>query len=474
LTFFNPYDRIECYHWDFLEVVELQEKTVRNAITQGVIWKQILLFFIPVALGTFFQQMYNTVDALVVGNFVGMNALASVGGLTGTVINLIVGFFVGISSGATVAIAQHYGADDKEGISKVVHTTAALALCVGAVLMVVGILFVPNTLRLLNQPEELIADSTTYMRIYFAGIIPALVYNIGSGILRAVGDSKRPMVYLIVCCLVNIVLDLVLVLFFNMGVAGVAIATTLSQCVSAVLVTIRLIKTKDSYKLTPKKIRFHAAETASILRIGLPAGLQSLMYSISNVFIQSRINLYGSDTVAAWTVLGKVDGFNWLIMGAFGISITTFVGQNFGAGKMDRVKRSIWVTGGMTLAFTMIFSVIVMVFGKSLYRIFGADEAVLSVGMQMLWLIGPFYSLYVPVEILSGTMRGVGETLVPMLITCVGVCVTRIVWILVAYTVTPSFYPVVISYPVTWALASAAFIIYYKSGRWLRRVQGRV
>ena len=447
LTFFYLNDRIECYHWDFLEVVELQEKTVRNAITQGVIWKQILLFFIPVALGTFFQQMYNTVDALVVGNFVGMNALASVGGLTGTVINLIVGFFVGISSGATVAIAQHYGADDKEGISKVVHTTAALALCVGAVLMVVGILFVPNTLRL---------------------------YNIGSGVLRAVGDSKRPMVYLIVCCLVNIVLDLVLVLFFNMGVAGVAIATTLSQCVSAVLVTIRLIKTKDSYKLTPQKIRFHAAETASILRIGLPAGLQSLMYSISNVFIQSRINLYGSDTVAAWTVLGKVDGFNWLIMGAFGISITTFVGQNFGAGKMDRVKRSIWVTGGMTLAFTVIFSVIVMVFGKSLYRIFGADEAVLQVGMQMLWLIGPFYSLYVPVEILSGTMRGVGETLVPMLITCVGVCVTRIVWILVAYTVTPSFYPVVISYPVTWALASAAFIIYYKSGRWLRRVQGRV
>jgi len=305
------------------------------------------------------------------------------------------------------------------------------------------------------------------MRIYFAGIIPALIYNIGSGVLRAVGDSKRPLYYLIVCCLVNIVLDLVFVLAFKMAVAGVALATTISQAVSAVLVLLRLTRASDCYKLTVRKIRLYTAEIAAILRIGLPAGLQSLMYSISNVFIQSRINLYGADTVAAWTVLGKVDGMSWLILGAFGISVTTFVGQNFGAGKMDRVRRSIYVTGGMALCFTLLFSCVVLTFGAPLYRAFGASSEVLEIGRKMLWLIGPFYFLYVPVEVLSGALRGVGETLVPMLITCVGVCLTRIVWILVAYQFTASFTPVVICYPITWVLASAAFILYYKSDKWL-------
>jgi len=451
----------------------MQIKMQNNAITEGVIWKQILIFFIPVALGTFFQQMYNTIDALVVGNFVGMNALASVGGVTGSVINLITGFFVGMSSGATVAIAQYYGAKNNEGVSRVVHTTAALALAAGAGLTVIGIVLIPQTLRLLNQPEELMADSTMYIRIYFAGIIPALIYNIGSGVLRAVGDSRRPMYYLIVCCIVNIVLDLLFVAGFNWGVAGVALATTISQAVSAILVVLCLVHTDDCYKLYFRKIRFHMEEIKLILRIGLPAGLQSLMYSISNVLIQSRINLYGANTVAAWTVLGKIDGLSWLILGAFGISVTTFVAQNFGAGKLDRVRRSIYVSAGMAFTFTLLFSVCVLTLGGPLYRAFGADEVVLQTGMRMLWLIGPFYFLFVPTEILSGAMRGVGETLIPMLITCVGVCVTRILWIVVAYQFTTAFEPVVISYPATWLLASLAFIIYYKTGRWLKRAQTR-
>lgn len=445
------------------------QQTDRNAITEGVIWKQILIFFIPVALGTFFQQMYNTVDALVVGNFVGMNALASVGGITGSVINLITGFFVGLSSGATVVIAQYYGANNREGVSRVVHTTAALSLSVGVVLTVLGIWLLPETLRLLNQPQELMADSTTYIRIYFAGIIPALIYNIGSGVLRAVGDSRRPMYYLIACCIVNIVLDMLFVAVLKWGVAGAALATTLSQLVSATLVVLRLLHTQDSYRLSFREIRFHRVEMKQILHIGLPAGLQSLMYSISNVFIQSRINLYGADAVASWTVLGKIDGLSWLVLGAFGISVTTFVAQNFGAGKLDRVRRSIYVSAAMAFAFTILFSITVLTLGRPLYRAFGADEVVLETGMRMLWLIGPFYFLFVPTEILSGAMRGVGETLIPMLITCVGVCVMRIVWIIIAYQITPAFEPVVISYPVTWACASIAFLIYYKSGKWLTR-----
>ena len=441
----------------------------RNLITEGVIWKQILIFFVPVALGTFFQQMYNTVDALVVGNFVGMNALASVGGMTGSIINLITGFFVGLSSGATVVIAQYYGAHNHNGVSRVVHTTAALSLAIGAVLTITGILFLPKTLYWLNQPQELMADSTTYIRIYFAGIIPALIYNIGSGVLRAIGDSRRPMYYLIACCVVNMVLDMLFVPVFKWGVAGAALATTFSQIVSATLVVLRLHRTQDSYQVVFKKMRFYSTEIKQILYIGLPAGLQSLMYSISNVYIQSRINLYGTDEVASWTVLGKIDGLSWLILGAFGISVTTFVAQNFGANKLDRVRRSIYVSAGMAFAFTILFSVTILLFGRPLYRAFGADKDVLETGMQMLWLIGPFYFLFVPTEILSGAMRGVGETLIPMLITCVGVCVLRILWIVVAYQITPAFEPVVISYPVTWACASIAFLIYYKKGKWMAR-----
>ena len=336
-------------------------------------------------------------------------------------------------------------------------------------LTVVGVLFVPGTLTLLHQPEELMADSVTYLRIYFAGILPTLLYNVGAGVLRAVGDSRRPMIYLIVCCAVNVVLDLLLVAVIPLGVAGAAIATVLSQVVSALLVIVRLLRTEDAYRLIPKRIRFHRHETGLILRIGLPAGLQSAMYNIANTYIQSRINLYGTVTVAAWTVLGKVDGLSWLIIGAFGISVTTFVGQNYGAGRIDRVRRSIWVAHGMTLCFTVLFSVAILILGRPLYLLFGADEdpAVLAAGMRMLWLIGPFYSLYVPVEIFSGAMRGVGKTLVPTLITCVGVCLLRIVWTTVAYHVSPSFDAVVLSYPVSWFCASAAFLVYHRWGHWL-------
>lgn len=447
-----------------------------NALLTGIIWKQLLLFFLPVALGTFFQQMYNTVDALVVGNFVGMNALGAVGGATASVINLILGFFVGVSSGAAVIIAQQYGAGNREVLSRVVHTTAALSLAAGVFLTAAGVLFVPGTLTLLHQPQALMTDSVTYLRIYFAGILPTLLYNVGAGVLRAVGDSRRPMIYLIVCCAVNVALDLLLVAALPLGVAGAAIATVLSQVVSAVLVIVRLLRTEDAYRLIPRLIRFHRRETGLILRIGLPAGLQSMMYSIANTFIQSRINLYGTVTVAAWTVLGKMDGLSWLIIGAFGISVTTFVGQNYGAGRIRRVRRSIWVAHGMALCFTVLFSVAILILGRPLYLLFGADEdpAVLTAGMRMLWLIAPFYSLYVPVEIFSGAMRGVGKTLVPTLITCVGVCLLRIVWTTVAYNASPSFDAVVLSYPVSWLCASAAFFLYHRFGHWLPKADLQV
>lgn len=445
----------------------MQEKTTTNAIIEGVIWKQLLIFFLPVALGTFFQQMYNTIDALVLGNFVGMTTLAAVGGITSSVINLIVSFFVSVSTGATVALAMYYGAEDREAVSRVVHTTAALTLIMGVFLTVVGILYIPGTLRLLNQPEELMEDSVQYMRIYFAGVLPSLVYNIGSGLLRAVGDSKRPMTYLIIGCILNIVLDLLFVAALGWGVTGAALATIISQATCAVLVVMRLVCAQDSYRLYFSGIRLYGAQAKAILRVGLPAALQTLMYSVSNTFIQASINLYGANTVAAWTVLGKIDGLGWMALGALGISVTTFVGQNYGAGRLDRVRKSIHVSFGLAFFFCAIFSAALLTLGTPLYRAFGADEAVLELGRRMLLLFGPFYFLYAPVEILSGAMRGVGKVLVPTMITCVGICLLRIVWTMVAYRISTDFEPVALSYPVSWICASIAFLLYYKLGRWL-------
>lgn len=304
-----------------------------NSITQGVIWKQLLIFFFPILLGSFFQQMYNTADAVIVGKVVGKEALAAVGGATGALINLIVGFFVGLSSGATVILSQFFGARKHQEVSDTVHTAAAMALSFGAFLMVAGYILSPTLLRWMGTPEDIFDNAVTYIRIYFIGIIPSLIYNIGSGILRAVGDSRRPLYFLIAACMTNIVLDVILVVGFEMGVAGAAWATIISQLVSAVLVVLVLLRSHGAYQLQPRKIRFHPALLGRIMQIGLPAGLQSVMYSLSNVIIQSSVNAFGTDVLAAWTAYGKLDGLFWMIVGAFGVSITTFVGQNFGAGQ---------------------------------------------------------------------------------------------------------------------------------------------
>lgn len=306
---------------------EIESK--ENQIIHGVIWKQLLLFFFPIVLGTFFQQIYNTADAIVVGRFVGTEALAAVGGSTSQIINLIVGFFVGLSSGATVVISQYYGAHDRENLSKALHTAFAFSLVGSVVITAVGLICSPILLRVMNTTEEVIGPSATYLRIYFGGILFVFIYNIGSSILRAVGDSRRPLYYLIVCCIINIVLDIVLVVGLGMGVAGAAIATVFAQGVSAVLVVMALCRSTDLFRLEIRKIRFHREALELLIKIGLPAGLQSVMYSFSNVIIQTALNAFGTNTMAAWTACGKIDSFFWMVINAFGISITTFVGQNY-------------------------------------------------------------------------------------------------------------------------------------------------
>ena len=440
-----------------------------GGITEGVIWKQLLLFFFPILLGTFFQQLYNTVDAMIVGQAVGKEALAAVGGTTGTLINLLLGFFVGLSSGATVIISQYYGARSIEGVSHTVHTAAAMALLFGALLTVVGIPLAPALLGWMDTPADVMPHALPYLRIYFAGMIPSLIYNVGSGILRAVGDSRRPLYFLIVACLTNIVLDLLLVLGLRLGVTGAAVATVLSQTVAAALVVITLLRSETMFRLVPRRIRFHGRVFLQVVRIGLPAGLQSVMYSLSNVLIQRAVNGFDTNVLAGWTAYGKIDSLFWMMVSAFGISITTFVGQNFGAGRYDRVRRSVLVCMGMTLGTTVAMSVLLYCFGDWMYRLFTPDPAVIEQGMMILHLLVPCYFTYISIEILSGAMRGAGDSAVPTVMTLVGVCLLRLVWLGVVLPMRHTMTTVLLTYPITWVITSAMFIIYYLWGGWLKR-----
>lgn len=452
--------------------MKTESQQVSNQITEGVIWKQLLFFFFPILFGTFFQQLYNTTDAVIVGNFVGKEALAAVGGPAATLINLLIGFFTGLSSGATVIISQYYGAKKQEDVKRTVHTAIALSIAGGAVIMVLGFLFSGAALRAMNTPEEILALSAVYMRIYFIGVIPSLIYNMGSGILRAVGDSKRPLYFLILSCVANIVLDILFVTVLKMGVVGVAVATALSQVFSALLVTAALMRTEDSYRLYMKEIRFSPELLHKIIRIGLPAGIQSTMYSASNLIIQSSINSFGTDTIAAWTAYGKIDGIFWMIMGAYGVAITTFAGQNFGAGKYDRIKKSVRICLGMAAFTSVLLSVIVLVGGRVFFRLFTDDTNVVSIGLGMMRVISPSYVTYICIEILGGTTRGCGDAVLPMLMTCVGICVLRVVWVLVVVPLRPEMSTVAFSYPLTWSATSLLFIVYYLRGNWQKRCRG--
>lgn len=432
-----------------------------NQITEGIIWKQLLIFFFPIVFGTFFQQLYNTIDTIIVGHFLGKSALASVGGSSTQIVNLVVGFFTGLSSGASVIIAQFYGAENERAVQESLHTAYTFSILGSIAISIPGILLAPGLLRWMNTPAELIQDSTLYLRIYFAGILFVFIFNIGSSILRAIGDSKHPLYYLMICCLLNIILDIVCVVQFQMGVAGAAAATFFSQAVSAALVTRKLMKSDGMLKLSLRKLRFHANVLKSQLRIGMPAGFQSIMYSLSNVFIQTALNNFGTDTVAAWSVYGKLDAVFWMISGAIGISITTFVGQNFGARKYDRVKKSVLVC----LRLDFLISVVLVLFLLSaripLFRIFTNDADVIRIGSQMMLLITPCYMFFIFIEVLSGALRGIGDVLVPTLITLGGVCIFRILWLIGVLKIHPTINAIILSYPVTWFTTGILFVIYY-------------
>ncbi len=437
------------------------------SITEGNITKALLYFFFPILFGTFFQQLYNTVDAIVVGRFVGKDALAAVGGGAAVFVNLIVGFFTGLSSGATVIISQFYGADDQSKIKKAVHTAISMCFIGGLLMMLLGIIFCRPIMILIKNPPEIMDQSVLYLKIYFIGMIPMFIYNIISGIFRAVGDSKTPLVILIISCFVNILLDLVFVILFRLGIRGVALATVISLTISSVISLITLHHSTGCYRFRFKDITLDAYMLYQILKIGFPAGIQSTLYTVSNLIIQTNINTFGTNDIAAWAAYGKIDVVFWMIINAFGISVTTFAGQNYGAGRIDRVKKGMWITLGLSSATTIIISLIFMAVPAPLLSLFTSDNNVISEGIIMMNFLVPFYLTYISIEILSGTIRGCGISFAPMMITVFGICGIRLAWLFSIVPLHKDIITVIWSYPITWMVTSIAFWIYYLSHKWL-------
>lgn len=439
----------------------------QSDMLEGSVAKPILLFFFPILFGSLFQQLYNTVDAIVVGNFVGKEALGAVGGSTGTLIDLLVGFVVGLSSGATVVVAQYYGSKESEGVRKGVSAAMFLALSLGAVLSVLGIWLAPQILSLLNVPADIMPYSVTYMRIYLVGMIPVLLYNNGAGILRAIGDSKRPLLFLIASALTNIVLDLLFVIVFHMGVAGVAFATMISQCVACLLTMFTLGHSDDIYRFTFHEMEMDWKVFRRILVIGFPMGIQSCMYAVSNLFIQRGVNAYGTDTVAAYTAFGKIDALFWNSSNALGQSCLTFCGQNFGAGNIKRVKKGIHTGIAMYLVGAVGISAFLYFFCGTFFRLFTPETEVIAIAVGIMRFVCPYWAVFSIVEILSSSLRGCGDSFIPMVMTTLVMGVFRVGWIL--------FYPAsiifdtLLCYPISWSVLAVMYAIYYLQGGWLRR-----
>ena len=433
----------------------------KNQITEGVIWKQLLIFFCPIVIGTFFQQIYNTADSIIVGRFVGKEALAAVGGSVNQIVNLMVEVFVGLTSGAAVIVAQFYGAGDRKNLDRTIHTSYAFALTVGILTGLLGIFVSEPVLRLMKTPEELMTDSTIYLHIYFLGIVFNVVYNMGASILRAMGDSRRPLYVLMISCGINILLDIFLVVVLKMGVSGAAVATVSCQGISACFVTGMLMGSHTFTPLKLQKIRFFSRSLISVLRIGIPAALEAAMYTIANLIIQIFVNELGTDTVAAWGTFGKIDAVFWMVINSFGIAITTFVGQNYGAGKTQRMRKSVRICLVMSYSAAFLVSGLLYAFARPLYSLFTTDKGVVQIGVDMLRFLMPSYFLYVVIGIFSGALRGAGRVVVPMILTCGGVCLLRIIWMFGLVPIYPGIKTIMLSYPVSWGITAVLFIIYY-------------
>lgn len=447
----------------------MREKGGRNInLTEGVIWKQLLFFALPLMGSNLFQQLYNTADSMIVGQFVGSTALAAVGS-TGAINGLVIGFFMGMGTGSGVVISQYYGAKDYENLRKSVHTALALAIAFGIGLAIVGVVFSPLILRWMGTPDDVMDQAVLYLRINFSGIISLTVYNIGAGILRAIGDSKRPLYYLMIAGVTNVLLNLLFVVVFKMGVAGVSIATICSQVLSSILVLHNLTHASGPYRLNIREIRFDKAILIKIAKIGLPSGVQSMVISLSNIVIQSKVNMFGSAAMAGHSAASRIDAFVYMPLNAIALSTTTFTAQNLGARKMDRVKKGTRTSIVLGLVVTAAVGWLACLVAGPLIRMFTDEQEVMQYGMMSLKIRCGTYFLFVFTDVLAGVIRGSGNAVVPMGISLANMCVVRIIWLMIATSIWDDFSVVVISYPLTWSLASLCYLIYYLKGGWMKK-----
>lgn len=437
-------------------------------MTQGVIWKQLVTFAVPLLFGFVFQQLYNTVDSVVVGNFVGKEALAAVGS-TGSIINTLIGFFTGLSTGASVVIARLFGARDDAGVSKAVHTTIVMTFLLAILFTVLGVTMVPYMLRIMKTPADVYAEAKTYLTIYFSGVAGLMLYNAGAGILRAVGDSRRPLYFLVFSAVVNTALDLVFVLVWNLGIAGVAYATVLSQLLSAALVILTLMRSEGAHRLNRHALRISPPMLKAIIKIGLPAAIQSALTAFSNVFVQSYINSFGSACMAGWSAYGKLDQLALLPMQSVSMASTTFVGQNLGALDMPRAKRGILTAALMSTISTAVLMLPLMLFARPLLSFFNRDPEVLAFGRLFVVWMSPFYVFACVNDILAGALRGAGESKAPMFIMLTCFVLIRQIYLYFISRVATSVLPIALGYPLGWILCAIFQYAYYKRSGWEKR-----
>lgn len=438
-------------------------------LTEGVIWKSLLSFTLPLLLSALLQQLYNTVDLLIVGRFAGKIDMAAIGA-SGAITVLVVALFMGLSTGASVLVAQHYGAKDRAALSKVVHTNFAIAIYGGLVLTIFTVILTPQFLSMIDTPPEVMGPAVRYMRILFAGLIPVMVYNMGSAVLRSVGDSVRPFNFLAIAAGLNIVLDLIFVGAFKMGAVGAGIATVLAQSVSGILVLLSLLKTTDIYRLRMKRIRFHKESLERIVAIGLPAAVSGGLISLSNVIIQAQINVFGAQAIAGVAAASRVDGFVFTSLEAFALAITTFVGQNIGAKKPKRLKSGIITALVMTLLFVASVSSILVIFRTPLMKIFTSEKDVIFYGTKMIVILAPFYVIFSVTEVLSGAIRGSGTAVPIMIITLIGMFIIRLGWIFTAMPMYKTIDIICWSYPISWVFTCILTLIYYFKGKWRKNM----
>ena len=467
-----------------------------NPITEGVIWKQLLQYFVPLLAASFLQLLYNTADTIIVGRFVGKIALTAVGGSAGQIYAMVTEFMIGVSGGAGVILSQAYGARDRKLLDDGLHNAIALALLIGSLFTVVGLILAGPALRLAGAPPETLANSILYLRIVFAGLIPNVLYNMGASILRAVGDSKKPLHFLFLSSCINILLDILFVAVLHWGIGGAAVATILSQTLSATLVLRTLIRgpgaaeepagpvngmekadnmvegatpqeASDSLReaLMPSldlhRLRLQRDIFSKMLRLGVPLGFETLMYTFSCVVLTSAVNTFGTDTVAAYAGFVRIESFYWMLEAAFAVSITTFVGQNYGAGRMDRVHK-VARQGAVLMYLFMGTAIVIMYTGCPVWLgLFTTDAGVLAIGVAMMRYLLPYYILYVPSGVFFSTLRGLGDSLRPTIITFLCVCVLRIAWVAFVFPSYPTIEALLFCFPVSWTVTALTYPIYY-------------